>query len=135
MFEPRTQNLTVADGQLAATATQITGGVGSRARKVNVTLCNTGTQDETVTLTYSRAGGTPRRIWQGLLSAGWSGRICGLPINGDDVLYGQSNDAGVVDYVVSITGLDTPLTMAVYTDAGLPASAPQVLDQMAALTG
>ncbi len=134
MFEPLTKNLTIADGQVAATATQIVTG-RDHARKLNVILSNTGTQDETVILTYRRNGGTPRRIWFGVLSPNWQARICGLPLNGADVLLGQTTDAGVVDYVVSMTGIDAPLTMAVYNDAGLPASAPQVLDQMAALTG
>ncbi len=135
MFEPRIQNLTITDGQLAATATQITAGPRNVACKINLTLANTGTQDETVILTYSRAGGTQRRIWYGVLSPNWSARICGLPMNVDDILYGATTDAGVVDYVVSITGLESPLTMAIYNDAGLPASAPQVLDQLAVLTG
>jgi hypothetical protein len=135
MFEPLVQNLTIADGQLAAAAAQITAGPGNRARKVNVILSNTGTQDETVVLTYSRAGGTPRRVWRGVLSANWQARVCGLPVNGGDVVYGVATDAGVVDYVVSITGVDAPLSMAVYDDNGLPASAPQVLDALATLTG
>ncbi len=134
MFEPKVKNLTIADGQLAATATPLTAG-RDHARKINVILANTGTQDETIVLTYSRAGGTPRRIWYGVLSPNWSARICGLPINGADVLLGQTTDAGVVDYVVSMTGLDAPLTMVVVNDAGLLATAPQLLDQMAALTG
>ena len=135
MFEPKIQNLTIGDGQLAASATKIIGGPGQRARKLNVLFGNTGNSDETIILTYSRAGGTQRRIWRFTLSANWSARICGLPINGDDVLYGQSTDAAVVDYVVSITGLEAPLTMAVFDDNGLLAGAPQILDQMAALMG
>lgn len=135
MFAPLTVNLTVADGQVATTATQITAGVGDHARRLNVLLSNTGAQDETVTLTYSRAGGTQRRVWRGVLGANEQARICGLAVNGGDVLYGQATDAGVVDYVVSIAGPDAPLTMAVYDDSGLPKTAPQVLDQLAALTG
>ena len=135
MFEPKVRNLTIADGQLATAATQITAGPGDVARKINVTLANTGTQDETVILPYSRNGGTPRRIWYGVLSPNWTARVTGLPINGADVLYGQSTDANVVDFVVSMTGLEAPFTTVIYNDSGLPASAPQVLDQLAVLTG
>lgn len=135
MFEPRIQNLTIADGQLAATATQITAGPGDKARKINLLLCNTGTQDETVTLTYSRGGGTQRRVFRCVLAANWQARVCGLPINGGDALYGAATDAAVVDYVVSISGVDAPLTMAVYDDNGAPASAPQILDSLATLAG
>lgn len=135
MFEPKVQNLCIADGQLAATATQLTAGPGSRARKVNVILSNTGNSDETVTLTYSRAGGTQRRVWRCVLGANWQARLCGMPINGDDVLYGMSTDAAVVDYLVSITGLEAPLAMAIHDDSGFLVGAPQILDQMAALTG
>lgn len=135
MFEPKIKNLTIADGQLSASATQVTAGPGDHARKINVILSNTGTQDETVVLTYSRAGGTQRRVWYGVLSPNWQARICGLPINGGDVLYGQTTDANVVDYLVSITGIDAPLAMAIYDDSGRLVSAPQVLDQLAVLTG
>ncbi len=135
MFEPLVKNLTVGDGQLAATATQVIVGPGSHARKINVTLCNTGTQDETILLTYSRAGGPQRRVWRVVLPANWSARLCGLPINGADVLYGSASDAGVVDYLVSITGIDAPLVMVVTDDSGLMASSPQLLDALATLTG
>ncbi len=135
MFEPLTQNLVIADGQLAITATALTAGPGDKARKLNVLLFNTGTQDETVILTYSRAGGTQRRIWQALLSPGWSARISGLPINKADTLYGQTTDATVVDYLVSMTGIEAPMSMAVYNDAGLLASIPWILDQLVAVTG
>lgn len=135
MFEPQVKNLTIADGTVAATATQIAAGPGDHARPVNVLLSNTGTQDETVMLTISRNGGTQRRIWRGVLSPNWQARICGLPLNGTDSLLASATDAGVVDYLVSIAGREAPLTMAVYDDSGFPASAPQVLDQLAALTG
>jgi hypothetical protein len=135
MFEPSVQNLTIADGQVAATAVQITTGPGNRARPVNVILSNTGTQDETVTLTLSRNGGTARRIWRGVLSANWQARICGLPMNVTDSLLAAATDAAVIDYVVAIAGDNAPLTMAVYDDSGLLATAPQVLDQLSALTG
>ncbi len=135
MFEPSVINWNIADGQLAATATQLTAGPGNRARRLNVLLGNTGTQDETIILTLSRNGGTARRVWYGVLSPNWQARICGLPINGTDSLLGQSTDAAVVDYLVSNAADEAPLTMAVYNDSGMLASAPQVIDQLAMLTG
>ncbi len=135
MFEPSTQNLNIANGQVAAAAAQIVAGPGTRARSINVILSNTGTQDETIILTLSLNGGTPRRVWYGVLSPNWQARICGLPLNGTDSLLAQTTDASVVDYIVSVAAKEAPLTMAIYNDSGLPASAPQVLDQLAVLTG
>lgn len=135
MFEPNIKNLTIADGQLAATATQIVAGPGNHARQINVVLSNTGTQDETIVLTYSRNGGTQRRVWRCVLSANWQARVCGLPINVADVLYGSASDASVVDYLVSISGPNAPLTMAIYDDNGYEVATPQILDQLVAATG
>ncbi len=135
MFEPLVKNLTVADGQLATSATLLTTGVGRHAKPVNVLLSNTGTNDETIILTYSRNGGTQRRIWRVVLPANWQGRVTGLPLNGADSLYGQTTNASVVDYVVGVAGDNAPLTFAIYDDSGLPATAPQMLDQLTALTG
>lgn len=135
MFAPKTQNLTVADGQLAATATAMTTGTAAVARKLNVIVSNTGQNEETVVITYSRAGGTQRRVFRAVLQANWSARLCGLGLNADDTLYGATTNASVVDYLVTITGPEAPLSMDVFDDSGLPASAPQILEQLAGLTG
>lgn len=134
MFEPLVKNLTIADGQLPSTAGVIVSGPGNHARHINLIMSNTGTQDETITLTISRNGGTARRIWRGVLSSNWQARICSLPLNGTDRLLGASTTAGAVDYFVAIVGHNSPMTMAIYDDLGQLTSAPQILDSLAVLS-
>lgn len=101
-MEPIIQNLNVASGQLAASATAITQGVASKGRRLNLTLCNTGSQTETVTLTLAVQGGTARRLRRFTLDPDEQADLLGLAVDRADTLYGSSTNASVVDYVVSM---------------------------------
>jgi hypothetical protein len=139
-MQPLKQNLVIADGQVAATATQITTGAASRARRLNVIFSNVGTQTETLIITTLRGGGanltgTARRIHRVLLDPNWSLHIRGLPLNIDDSLLAVTTDAGAVDYVISMASEETELEIRVYDDNGLPAASPQIFEQLAAVLG
>ena len=125
-------NLTVADGQVAITATKIASGF-NQARRMNLTFANVGGLSETLTLTLSRNGGTPRRLKQVVLDANEQFEVCGLPLNSTDILYAQTTDAASVDYLVSVASDNAPLTMHTFDSAGRLRTAPYILEQMDAV--
>lgn len=129
----QTRNLTIADGQVAATATEITAGSGDMAQRLNLTFCNTGSQDETLVLTISRNGGTARRLKRVVLATEEQLEITGLPLNSTDSLLGVTSNASVVDYIVSIAAAEAPLSMQVYDSLGGLKTAPYVLEQLDAI--
>ena len=125
----------MTDGQVAATATEITAGPADDAQRVDVTFSNTGTVRETLTLTISRNGGTARRLRRVELDVDEQFEITGLALNKTDSLLGITTTASVVDYVVSISAENSPYQMMVYDAYGAPKSAPAVLEQLVQLLG
>lgn len=123
-------NLTLFDGQVASgVAAQIATGQDT-ARRHSITFCNTGTNDETLILTLSRNGGTPRRIRQVILSTNEQMQFNGLPLNKTDVLSAVTTNPNVMDYVVSIAADEAPMGMAVYDASGQAKVVPYLLDQL-----
>lgn len=129
------ENLNVGDGQVQIVATQIAAGAANKARRMNVTFANVGGQNETLVLTLSRNGGTPRRLKRVVLELNEQLEVCGLPLNLQDVLFAQTTDAASIDYLVSIAATEAPLTMHVYDDKGGLKTAPYILEQLDAITG
>ncbi len=132
-MQPFVQNLVSGDGQVAATPTAIATGAGNVARRMTLKFCNVGTQEETLVLTYSRNGGPQRRIKRVVLAANEEFRIAGLPINLSDVLYAQTTNANVMDYVVAFASVDMDVTETTYDDSGRERTAPYILEQMDAV--
>lgn len=130
MFEPLNVNLTTGSGQVATTATQITAGVGNRARRLNLKFCNVGGQTETLILTLSRNGATAVRIKRVVLEPNEEFRISGLPLNATDSLLGVTTNASSVDYFVSIAGTEAPYAEETYDDAGRVKNAPYIVEQL-----
>lgn len=116
-------NLNFADGQVAATATQICVGPSEDAQTLGrllATFCNTGTDTETLVLTVSRNGGTARRLYRCTLDPDEQLIVNGLPLNRTDSFLASTTNAGVVDYVVAIAPQDTPFSVQVFDDDGSP---------------
>jgi hypothetical protein len=90
--------VTLADGQLASTATALS--ASPLSGLVNITFANVGASTETITLTLSRSGGTARQIAKAAIGVGEQLIVAGLPVAGADTLKGFSTDAASVDYVV-----------------------------------
>ena len=129
-----TRRLTTADGQVAASTTEIATGPSDSGGRINVTFCNTGTAEETLVLTVTRgSGGTARRLRRNVLQANEQLVVAGLPLSGDDSLKAATTNASVVDYLVSVGPDDSPFTFTVYDESGLPKSAPAVLETLAQL--
>jgi hypothetical protein len=125
------RNLTIADGQVAATATEITAGPSNQGARVNVVFHNTGSTEETLILTLTRGtDGTARRVKRVVLKENESCDISGLPMNGTDSLKAVTTTASTVDYVVSVGPEDSPYTFAVYDENGVPKSVPDTFDQL-----
>lgn len=97
------RDLTIADGQLAASSTLIFSGADApNGGRVNVVLSNTSTAAQTIVLTFQRSStGTQRRIARAVLRADWQMILRNLPLQADDALYGYSSDTSVVDYLVT----------------------------------
>jgi len=105
---------TLADGQVAASATAILTYSGDAPTRVSAVFTNVGGLSETLVLTFKRQGGTARRIFRRAMVANEQLVIAGLPMSKDDVLLAATSNASSVDYVVndtpdanfSITGYD-----------------------------
>ena len=120
MFAPLKQNLNLSGGQLAASSTAITTGAANKARRLNLTLCNTGSQTETIYLTITINGSTARRLRKLTLDPDEQYFIAGLPLNIDDTLYGYSTNASAVDYIVSVAAEAADLEFHAYDEDGTP---------------
>lgn len=106
------RKLTLADGQLAASAGTILAGSsldGGEGGLVQVSCQNVGSSAETVVITMKRAGGTARRVARAVLAADEQLQITGLPMQPDDTLLGATTNATSVDYLV--TASDGPLVI------------------------
>ena len=125
-----TRKLTIADGQVAATATEITVGPSDAGGWINALFYNTGDSDETLILTLSRDGGTARTLRQITLAADEAFELVGLPLNGTDSLRAQTTTASTVDYVVAIAAADTKLASCVYDSDGLPKVLAEIIKQL-----
>ena len=91
---------TLADGQLGTTAASLIDPTLVPAGAVTVVLSNIASTDETVILTFQRAGGTARRLARRTLAQHQQLIIKNLPIQPSDSLLGVTSNAGAVDYVV-----------------------------------
>lgn len=127
-------NLNAADGQVAATATQILAGEDN-ARRYNLTFSNVGTTEQTLVLTLSRNSGTARRVRRVVLAVNEQLDVFGLAVDKRDSLLAQATDASSVDYVVSAASDQTPYGAVAYDDSGNPKTAPAVIDQLAQIFG
>ena len=130
MFEPLTKNLTVASGQVATVATQITAGVGSRAKRLNLKVCNVGGQQETLILTLSRNGATAVRVKRIVLDPNEEFKLGGFALNASDSLLAVTTNAASVDYLISIADDTAPYTEETYDDSGRLKNAPYILEQL-----
>jgi hypothetical protein len=132
---PLTKNLVVADGQVGTVAAAVTSNPGSWAERYNLLFSNVGAQTETLIVTQTRNGGTPRRVRIAVLDPGEALEITGLPVNVADMVLAVTTDAGSVDYLVSKAGYETHMESRVYDASGLPKSYPQIFEQLAAALG
>lgn len=89
---------TLADGQVAATATAVLS--AGTPGPVTAIFANTGVVAQSLIVTLKRGTGTARRLAKVLLAADEQMVIANLPLNADDTLYAQATDASVVDYLV-----------------------------------
>lgn len=129
-MQPLNQNLTVADGQVAATETEITTGRGNHARRVNVTFANVGGSIEVLQVKLNRNGGTSRRIKQVTLQPDEQLEITGYPLNLTDSLRAQTTNAASIDYVVAFASDDSPQAMKVFDIYGGLKTAPYIIEQL-----
>lgn len=91
---------TIADGQLAASsATLVTGALGLKGH-VTLMLQNTGTAQETILVTLTRANGTARRLSRIVLEENESAHLRNVPIQQGDVIAGYTTTASSVDYLI-----------------------------------
>jgi hypothetical protein len=95
------RTLTLADGQVAASAASILSSLDAGIEHVGVTFINTGTATETLVVTMRRAGGTARQIARAILSAKESLVLSGVAMQPDDTLLAATTNASAVDYVVT----------------------------------
>ena len=128
-------NLATGDGVVATSPAQITAGVANHARRMDVTFCNFGSNEETVTLFISRNGGPLRQWRQFVLETNESAEIGGLPLNLGDSLQAQTTDANAVSYWVAIAAQQSVLSFRVYDSKGGIKTAPYILEQLDAITG
>lgn len=133
MFLPQTRNLVVADGQVGTVASAVLSGTRDAAPRYNFTFSNVGVNVETLVITFSRAGGTPRQVRQVVLDPDETFELCGLPCNKADSVYAVTSNASSVDYLVSTASEQTVLGSQVYDANGMPKSLPWVVEQLAAV--
>src|SRR5688500_11203259 len=100
------RQLTLADGQVAASAAAILTGATLGNSFPDGTLVqgvfqNTAGTTETVVLTMTRAGGTSRRVARAVLATNEQLVVTGLAMQPDDTLLATTTNASAVDYVMS----------------------------------
>ena len=93
---------TLADGQLSTSSATVISGAdnGVPSESATVLLQNTSSSEETILLTFSRSGGTSRRLARIVLQENEQAIIRNLPMQIDDVLSGYTTTASTVDYLV-----------------------------------
>ncbi len=109
-------NQTIADGQLAATATALTS--RKLSGKHNISLQNVGGAGETVVLTLMVNGGTARRIGRWVLAANEQITVRGLALSGVDTLLGESSHTESMDFVIFSASEDTAFSTSSYDANG-----------------
>lgn len=124
---------TLADGQLGATATPVWSGSGATAtRQIILIASNTGGGLQAITLTFSRGGGTPRRIAYVELNQNEALRLSGVSVNPADALYAVTTSAGFVDYLVAEDdGSGDAFNLQVYDATGVQKSSSDQLNLLA----
>lgn len=102
------RDVTLADGQLAASAGTILAGSslpsGVNGFIVQGIFQNTAATAETVVITMQRAGGTARRIARAVLAQNEQLIVRGLGMQPDDTLLGTTTNASAVDYMITASG-------------------------------
>lgn len=111
------RNLTLADGRLGTTAATVISGADVPEKRVDVLLQNTGTSEETIVLTFQRAGGTARRLARIVLQENEQALARNVPMQPDDTLLGLTTTASTVDYIVQ-SGGDGSFGIEVYDSRG-----------------
>ncbi len=111
-------NLTLANGQVAATAGQIVSWVGSESYRLNLTFQNVALTTETLVVTLVRASGPARRVARAVLAPNEQLVLAGFAVDGDDVLNAVTTNALAIDYTPSIAGNDAPFSMVSYDANG-----------------
>lgn len=114
------RELSLADGQLAASASTLISGSDVGTGFVSIVLANTSTVEQTVVLTFSRAGGTARRLARAVLAEGDQLIVNNLPMQGDDVVQGYATVANNVDYVVYSATSGESVTITAIDASGNP---------------
>lgn len=116
------RNLTLANGQLEATAaTLLAGSAAPPEGLVNVVLNNTGSSEETVLLTLQVRGGTARRVARVVLNENEAAHVKGVPLATEDTLLAVTTNGSAVDYLVTVGdgGLRVQVLSADGTDKGV----------------
>jgi hypothetical protein len=131
--EVQITNLTIGDGQVQTAAAQITTGVFDHARRLNIKFCNVGGQTETLILTMSRKGGTPRRIKRVVLDPNEEFKLGAIPLNQGDSLLAQTTNPASIDYTIAIAGPDANYSEETYDDSGRFKNLPYIEGQLDAL--
>ena len=126
------RNLCIADGRVTTTAAEVTAGPSDEGGRVNATFTNTNANDQVLTLTYSRDGGTDRAFVRVTLEQYWRLEVAGLPMNRTDSLKAVVDHTSLsVDYLVSVAAEAQPFAVRVYDAAGGVAIGGGALDSIA----
>lgn len=95
-------SLTIANGQLATSATALATATGSDLWSLRLTNTS-GSLTETVLITVLRQGGTARRVARIVLAPNEQAVVTNIPVESGDIVKGATTDATTVDY--DLTGV------------------------------
>ncbi len=129
---------TLADGQVAAATTAVL--AAGTPGPVTLTFANTGSLDETLTVTVTRGTGTARRLVKIVLSTDEQLFIANLPLNAADTIKAETTTALTVDYLVVAAPDAAPLTITTLDangaiKSGGAAAAGPALEQLLSIFG
>lgn len=115
------RNVTLADGQLGASAATLLSGADFDGN-VQLACHNTAAAKQTVVINFQRAGGTARRIARAVLEQDESLFVTGIALQPDDTLLGYATGASAVDYMVTLSA--GPFSIYTRAATGAPKAAP-----------
>ena len=95
------RELTLADGQLGVSSATILSGADAPSRSILAVFSNIASVSVTVLLTFSRAGGTARRLARAVLAQHDQLIVRNVPMQPDDTLSGYASVSGAIDYLVN----------------------------------
>ena len=100
-------SITVNDGQVGTAAAAIIP-VGSPEGRYSATFQNTSASlTEIVLVTFTRSGGSSRRVARAILAPNEQLVITGMPVGTGDAVLASTTDATTVDFVVAVSGAST----------------------------